>query len=116
MSKLALEALRDIGLLDKQNKVTPIGAIDPLELQKKLDYYRDTRIRLTEKDAISSLPTYRDMAALVSSVSATNAVIPLLPWKNMRDAGADCTRMWRYLSPHLGFEGRFFMIFLHLTS
>lgn len=79
MSKLALEVLRETGLLDKNGKVPPLDHLDPLELQKKLDYYRDTRIRLAEKDVTESLPANRDLAALVSSVSATNAVIPLLP-------------------------------------
>lgn len=79
MSKSALEALKLCGLLDKNGKACLVDKIPPIELQKKIDYYRDTRVRLAEKDATESIPTSQDMAGLVSSVSASNAVVPLLP-------------------------------------
>lgn len=79
MSKSALEALQITGLLDKKGNVPPLEKMGPLELQKKLDYYRDTRVRLAEKDATDSIPQNRDLAALISSVSAANAVDALLP-------------------------------------
>ena len=79
MSISALEALEATGLLDKNGKAASLAKIDPRELQKKLDYYRDTRIRFADRDVKEGLTEQRDMAVLVSSVSAANAVIPLLP-------------------------------------
>lgn len=79
MSKSAIEALKITGLLDKNGKVASLEGIEPIELQKRIDYYRDTRTRLADKDATESIPGKRDLSALVSSVSASNAVIPLLP-------------------------------------
>ena len=79
MSKSAIEALKIIGLLDKHGKAASLKDLEPIELQKRIDYYRDTRTELADKDAKDSIPGKRDLSALVSSVSASNAVIPLLP-------------------------------------
>lgn len=79
MSKSAIEALKDTGLLDKNGKAASLESIEPLELQKRIDYYRDKRTRITEKDATGSIPKKRDLSALVSSVSASNEVCQLLP-------------------------------------
>jgi hypothetical protein len=79
MSKAAIEALKVTELLDKNGKAVPLEGIEPIELQKRIDYYRDTRTRFAEADATKSIPEKRDLSALVSSVSASNAVVPLLP-------------------------------------
>lgn len=79
MSKSALEALKISGLLDRNGKVPPIEKLEPAELQKQINYYRQTRIERSSSDATASVSTNRDLAALVSSVSAVNAVDSLLP-------------------------------------
>lgn len=79
MSRSAIEALKATGLLDKNGKAASLKGIEPLELQKRIDYYRDTRTRIAAQDARESIPDKRDLSALVSSVSASNAVPSLLP-------------------------------------
>jgi len=79
VSKSALEALKITGLLDNDGKVPPVEKMDPAELQEQINYYRQTRIERSSSDATASLSKNRDLAALVSSVSAVNAVDALLP-------------------------------------
>lgn len=79
MSKSAIEALKICNLLDKNGQACSLEGISPIELQERINYYRDTRIQLAKKDMVNSIPSSRDMAGLVSSISASNAVNSLLP-------------------------------------
>lgn len=79
MTVSALEALRVTELLDKNDSVVDLSRFEPIDLQKKLDYYRDTRIRSVKKDAQESLSDNEDLAAVVSSGSARNIAEALLP-------------------------------------
>ena len=69
MTVSALEALQDSELLDKNDKVVDLSRLEPIELQKRLDHYRNTRIRQAVADAETSLSNTEDLAALISSVS-----------------------------------------------
>lgn len=79
MSESALESLRVIELLDKHDKMADMSRFSPLVLQKKLNYYCQDRLRSAEQDAQSGMPTTRDLAALLSSVSARNSANTILP-------------------------------------
>lgn len=79
MSVKALEALQVIELLDRQDKCANIASIEPAIFQKKLEYYRNDRLRNAAADIRSTISDKRDLAALISSVSAANALEPLLP-------------------------------------
>lgn len=79
MSKSAIEALKVTGLLDKNGKAASLVGVDPSELQKRIDYYRDVRMKFADKDGVNSIPDKRDLAALISSLSSSNAVNSLLP-------------------------------------
>lgn len=79
MSISALEALRVTELLDKDDRVADLTKFQPIVLQKKLDYYRETRIRSVSKDAKDSISSATDLAVVVSSGSARNDVESLLP-------------------------------------
>lgn len=74
MSIDALETLRTIELLDKNDRSVNLSKIDSKEIQRKLTEYE--RLRTLE---LESVPKSLDFAALVSSVSASNAVFSLLP-------------------------------------
>lgn len=79
MTISALEALRVTELLDHNDQVVDLSQFEPIDLQKKLDYYRDTRIRSVSKDAQESMSDTDDLAAVVSSGSARNETEALLP-------------------------------------
>jgi hypothetical protein len=79
VSVRALEALQVIELLHKNDSAVDLSKLDPVILQRKLDYYRTDRLRNADRDAVDSLQVDRDLASLVSSVSARNSLELLLP-------------------------------------
>ena len=77
MSKAALSLLNTIGLLSK-NAVADLNSFDDDALRKLLHYYYDQRSR-TANAELDKLSKDQTLSSLVSSFSAKNAVLPLLP-------------------------------------
>jgi hypothetical protein len=79
MSISALEALRAIDLLDKHDRSVDLSSLDSVTLQKKINYYRDTRLRSIGPEVRGSASSDADVSAVVSSRSARHDVESLVP-------------------------------------
>lgn len=79
MSVRALELLQAIGLLDDQLRVSDLSKYSPSNLQEILQYYRNDRLINAENDAQVARAPAGQFSALISSLSARNAILPLLP-------------------------------------
>jgi hypothetical protein len=77
MSKAALELLNTVGLLSK-DKVADLSAFDDSALGRLQRYYYEQRSR-TVNSELDALRRDQSLSGLVSSFSARNAVLPLLP-------------------------------------
>ena len=74
MSIHALEVLRDLELLDKHDRVTDLSKLDQEVIQRKLREYESSG-----QADIERITNTHDLGAVISSISASNTVIPLLP-------------------------------------
>lgn len=79
MSNRALELLQATGLLDKQLRVSDLSKFSLSNLQEILQYYRNDRLKHAEADAQAARAPAGQFSALISSLSARNAIEPLLP-------------------------------------
>tara|TARA_R110002167_G_scaffold61913_4_gene174935 strand:- start:34882 stop:36282 length:1401 start_codon:yes stop_codon:yes gene_type:complete len=79
MTVSALEILQALDFLDQSDRVVDLSQFELIDLQKKLHYYRSSRIQSISKDADDSLPGSDDLAVVISSTSARNDVESLLP-------------------------------------
>ncbi|MFZ1377169.1 MAG: hypothetical protein WAS25_11310 [Geothrix sp.] len=77
MSKQALESLRALSLLSKNNSVANLKRIPQGHLRELLNTYYESRVKNANKAVASLIDLKPRHAALVSSLSAANAVIPL---------------------------------------
>lgn len=78
MSINALKVLKAIGLLDNDNKPCDLTRIPDDQLSSLLSYYYDERTR-TFSGELKLLRQQNAFSGLVSSISAANAVLTLLP-------------------------------------
>lgn len=79
MSRNAIELLRHLGLLERDNSVADLTRHTPEQLQDVLRYYSESREQSVDREAADSRCPKGQLGALISSVSARNAVLPLLP-------------------------------------
>lgn len=77
MSKQTLESLRALSLLGKDNSVGDLERIPQRHLRELLNTYYESRVQNADKSVAALVDLKLQHAALVSSISATNAVIPL---------------------------------------
>lgn len=77
MSKQALEILRTLSLLDRNNSVANLEQLPQGYLLELLNAYYESRITRTVEEVTSLVDLQPRHAALASSLSSANAVIPL---------------------------------------
>lgn len=74
-----MEALRAVDLLNDNDEVTDLGSTDALELQKRVNFYAENRLRHIGTEVDQCASSDEQFSALISSVSAANAVLSLMP-------------------------------------
>ena len=79
MSKQVLELLRAISFLEKDNSVADLARIPEPQIKQRLAYYYDSRRKAANREMTALINSKPQNSALLSSVSAANAVIPLCP-------------------------------------
>lgn len=79
MSTLSLELLYDLELISRSGVVPDLAVFSDIELQNKLSTYSNHRIQSINNELESVKSDASMFSALISSVSATNAIQPLLP-------------------------------------
>jgi len=79
MSKQVLELLRAISFLEKDNSVADLARIPESQIKQRLAYYYDSRRKAANHEMTALINSKPQNSALISSVSAANAVIPLCP-------------------------------------
>lgn len=79
MSKRAVQLLKAIGLLDSQGAVADVDRMPEQELRDILAYYVRSRREGADTEVTSLANQPLPLQAFLSSVSASNAVIPILP-------------------------------------
>lgn len=77
MSKQKLEILRALSILDKNNAVANLNRIPQGQLRKLLNAYYESSIQNAEESIAALVDEKPRHAALISSFSAANAVVPL---------------------------------------
>jgi hypothetical protein len=79
MSKQALELLRAISFLNKDNSVADLARIPEDQIKQRLSYFYESRKKGANREVSALIASKPQNSALISSVSAANAVLPLCP-------------------------------------
>lgn len=79
MTKSALECLRNLSFLKKDNSIANLETFPQHEIKEKLGHYYRHRLTNFSTEITSLGKTQVSGSSLISSVSASNAVIPLCP-------------------------------------
>jgi len=77
MSKIALDLLKAISFLTSDNAVADIRTIPATEIAGRLRYYHKSRVESADNEAANVVSSQLRDSALVSSLSAANAVMAL---------------------------------------
>ena len=79
MTKSALECLRELAFLGKNNSIANLEKFSQQEIKEKLDQYYCHRLTHFSKEISELRRTQVSGSSLISSLSASNAVLPLCP-------------------------------------
>lgn len=86
MSKQVLELLRVISFLEKNNSVADLTRIPEQQIKQRLAYFYDSRRKAANREVTELINSKPQNSALISSVSAANAVLPLCPKLLVRES------------------------------
>jgi hypothetical protein len=79
MSKQVLELLRAVSFLETDNSVANLEGIPEQQIKRRLAYYYNSRRQTAKRELTDLINSKLEHSALISGVSAANAVIPLCP-------------------------------------
>jgi hypothetical protein len=79
VSKRVLELLRAIAFLEKDNSGANLARIPDQEIRKRLTYFYESRKQGANREVSDLIASKPQHSALISSVSAANAIITLCP-------------------------------------
>jgi hypothetical protein len=86
MSKQALELLRAISFLKEDNSVADLARIPEEQIKQRLSYFYESRKKGANREVSALIASKPQNSALISSVSAANAVLSLCPKLLVRES------------------------------